>query len=199
MNSSEWDQRYGDPEYFYGVEPNKFLSAQAPAIPAGPVLCLAEGEGRNAVFLAGLGHAVTAVDQSANGLAKARRLARSRGANLTTVCVDLADFTIEAAAWSGVVVIFMHLPAPLRRTVLGRAVVGLRAGGVLVLEAYTPAQVAFGTGGPRDPALCPTLEELRRELAGLELVIGREIERDVREGGGHTGLSAVVQVLARKV
>jgi SAM-dependent methyltransferase len=193
-----WEKRYAAPDFVFGTEPNDFLRSVAPDIPAGPVLCLAEGEGRNAVFLATRGHRVTAVDQSTTGLAKARELAAHRGVPLQTIVADLSDFQIEPGAWSGAVVIFMHLPPELRRDVLARTAAGLKPGGVLVLECYTPAQIAFGTGGPKDPALLPTLVGLREELPGLEFAIGQEIERDVHEGGGHTGRSAVVQVLARK-
>ena len=202
MNSSFdaafWNERYGGADYFYGTAPNDFLVSVAAEIPAGPVLCLAEGEGRNAVFLAGRGHAVTAVDQAEAGLAKARVLAQARGVPLTAIAADLAEFTITPQAWSGIVAIFMHLPPALRATVLARAAAGLRPGGVFVMEAYRPAQLRHGTGGPRDVTLLPSLAELRAELGDLDFEIAREIERDVREGGGHTGMSAVVQVLARR-
>ena len=198
MEAQFWNDRFSGADYFYGVTPNDFLAAEAAAIPAGPVLCLAEGEGRNAVFLAGRGHAVTAVDQSATGLAKARRLAESRGLALTTTVADLANHPIAAGAWAGIVAIFMHLPPALRRDVLARAARGLRPGGVFLLEAYTPAQLRFNTGGPRDVTLLPTLTELRSELAGLEFTVAREIERPVVEGVGHSGPSAVVQVVARR-
>lgn len=168
-----WDNRYATSDFVFGTEPNDFLRSVADRIPAGPVLCLAEGEGRNAVFLATRGHAVTATDLSATGLAKARALAAQRGVALATEVADLAGYAIATNAWSGIVAIF-------------------------VMEAYTPAQLAFGTGGPKDPALTPTLAQLSAELPGLEFEIGRECERDVHEGGGHTGRSAVVQILARR-
>jgi SAM-dependent methyltransferase len=195
---TDWDARYGEPGYAYGTEPNRFLAEVAARIPAGPVLSLAEGEGRNAVFLAGLGHDVLAVDRSAVGLAKAEVLAAERGVRIRTAVADLADFPVEPGAWSGVVSIFAHFAPPLRARLHGAVAAGLRSGGVLVLEAYTPRQLGFGTGGPRDVALLVTLEVLRAELAGLELVIGREIERDVSEGKYHGGRAAVVQVLARR-
>jgi SAM-dependent methyltransferase len=193
-----WNNRYSTSDFVFGTEPNDFLRSIADRIPPGPVLCLAEGEGRNAVFLATRGHAVTATDLSATGLAKARTLAAQRGVPLATEVGDLTTYAITPGAWGGIVAIFMHLPPELRRDVLARAATGLRPGGVFVMEAYTPAQLAFGTGGPKDPALLPTLAQLRDELPGLEFVIGRELERDVHEGGGHTGRSAVVQVLARR-
>lgn len=193
-----WDQRFSAVEYVYGTAPNSFVAAMALRIPAGPVLCLAEGEGRNAVHLAQLGHAVTAVDQSAVGLAKAARLAQKQGVALTTVVADLADFAITPGAWEGIIVTFGHLSPPLRRKVHAQVVAGLRPGGVFILEAYTPAQLAFGTGGPKDRELLMTLQELREELTGLEFEHALECERDVIEGTYHTGRGAVVQILARK-
>lgn len=193
-----WNERYNRPEYVFGTEPNDFLAEMAERIPPGPVLCLAEGEGRNAVFLAGRGHEVTAVDQSAAGLAKANKLAAERGVTIRTVEADLGQFRIEPGAWDGIVSIFFHVPRELRAAIYRRVVAGLRPGGVFVLEAYTPEQIALGTGGPRDPNLMPTLALLTDELAGLEIEIGVERQREVIEGTGHTGLAHVVQVLARK-
>jgi SAM-dependent methyltransferase len=193
-----WDARYSEPGYAYGTAPNDFLREMAGRIPPGPVLCLAEGEGRNAVFLAELGHAVTAVDASAVGLAKAATLARARAVGLETVHADLADFAIKEGAWAGIVSVFAHLPPALRTRLHSAVVRGLRPGGVYLLEAYTPQQLAFGTGGPADAQLLMTADALRRELAGLELEICREVERDVVEGRFHSGRAAVVQVLGRR-
>lgn len=195
-----WNSRYGTAgeSYVYGTSPNEFLATVAGRIPAGPVLCLAEGEGRNAVFLAKRGHAVTALDQSAVGLAKARALAERHAVPLTTVVADLGEYAIAPGAWSGIVAIFMHLPPELRARVLAQAVAGLRPGGVFILECYTPAQLAFHTGGPREVELLPTLAGLRAELAGLDFLHAQELERDIFEGDGHTGRGAVVQVVARR-
>ncbi len=193
-----WERRYSEPAYAYGTEPNGFLVEVADRIPPGPVLCLAEGEGRNAAWLAGRGYAVTAVDASAAGLAKATALAGTRGVNIETVAADLAAFTITPGTWSGVVAIFAHLPPTLRRKVHRAAAEGLSAGGVFVLEAFTPRQIQYGTGGPKQLEMLYTLEMLREDLQGLELEICREVERDVVEGLYHTGRAAVVQTLARR-
>jgi SAM-dependent methyltransferase len=198
MNAADWNERYAAEHYFYGEAPNAFLVEKAPYIPAGPVLCLAEGEGRNAVHLATLGHRVTAVDQSEAGLAKARRLAAARGVEVKTVVADLEDFAIESGIWAGIVAVFAHLPPATRRKVHAEAARGLSPGGVFLLEAYTPAQLERGTGGPKSPELLMNLTDLRKELAGLEFLVAREIERDVIEGDGHTGRGAVVQILARR-
>jgi hypothetical protein len=132
------------------------------------------------------------------GLAKAAALAADRGVALATVVADLAAFRIAPGAWAGVVAIFAHLPPALRRAVHRAAAAGLAPGGAFVLEAFTPAQLAFGTGGPRQRELLYTLDELREDLAGLAVEVGREAERDVVEGRWHTGRAAVVQVLARR-
>jgi SAM-dependent methyltransferase len=105
-----WDQRYGGKEYAYGTEPNEFLVAMASRLPTGRVLCLGEGEGRNAVWLAGQGYDVTAVDASRVGLEKAQRLAVERGVTITTVHSDLAAYDIDSDTWDGILSVFCHLP-----------------------------------------------------------------------------------------
>jgi SAM-dependent methyltransferase len=193
-----WDTRYAAAGFAYGSQPNEFLAARVDAIPPGPVLDLGCGEGRNAVFLAERGYAVTAVDQSAVGLRKARGLAAERGVSLTTVQADLGTFIIRPGEWAGIVSIFCHLPPAIRRGLYPSIVQGLRADGVLLLEAYTPAQVGRGTGGPSDPDWMLSLDRLREEFAGLEWVVAEEIEREVREGSFHSGLASVVQFIGRR-
>jgi SAM-dependent methyltransferase len=193
-----WDERYSEPGFAYGTEPNEFLASVAGRIPVGPVLSLGEGEGRNAAYLAGLGHRVVAVDQSEVGLGKARRLAADRGLTIETVCADLGGYLIEPSAWAGIVSIFCHLPSRVRVGLYAAAVRGLRPGGILVLEAYTPRQIGRGTGGPQDPDMAVSLAGLLEELAGLEFVHARELDREVREGAYHTGVASVVQVVGRR-
>lgn len=199
MDAEFWNNRYACDDFVYGTEPNDFVAEVAARIPPGPVLCLAEGEGRNAVFLAACGHAVTAVDQSKVALGKAQKLAAARGVKIETVVADLATYQIAPGAWAGIVSVWAHLPPPLRQSVHAETAAGLGPGGVFVLEAYTPAQLAYDTGGPRSVEMLMTTAQLRGELAGLEFEIIRELERDVIEGGGHTGRGAVVQVLARRL
>jgi SAM-dependent methyltransferase len=198
VDAELWNNRYAAEGFVYGMEPNDFVAEVAAQIPPGPVLCLAEGEGRNAVYLASLGHAVTAVDHAEAGLAKARRLAAARGVALETVTADLADYRITPGAWAGIVSVWAHLPSALRRKLHAQVGPGLQPGGVFILEAYSPAQLAYDTGGPRNADLLMTAAQLREELAGLDFEILRELERDVHEGTKHTGRAAVVQALARR-
>lgn len=190
-----WDERYSQPGFAYGTEPNEFLASVAGRIPIGPVLSLGEGEGRNAAYLAGLGHRVVAVDQSEVGLAKAQQLAADRDLTIETVCDDLESYLVEPGAWAGIVSIFCHLHRRIRVPLYAAIVQGLRPGGILVLEAYTPKQVGRGTGGPQDPDMTVSLAGLIEELAGLEFVHARELDREVREGAYHTGVASVVQVV----
>jgi len=193
-----WDQRYAGTEFVYGTEPNDFLVEQTAGLAPQRVLCLAEGEGRNAVWLAGQGHAVLAVDASAVGLEKAQRLAATRGVAIETVVADLADYNIAEAGFDLIVSIFCHLPAALRRRLHQQVARGLKPGGLLVLEAYSPRQLGRGTGGPPVPELLYDLDTLRSELSGLTLQHAVELEREIHEGRLHNGVGAVVQVVARR-
>lgn len=193
--STEWNQRYAKPGYAYGTEPNGFLVSVADRIPTGRVLCLGEGEGRNAVHLAGLGYDVTAVDISDVGLEKARRLANERNVTISTLVADLTIYHIEPATWDGIVSIFCHLPKPLRQWLHAAVISGLKPGGVFVLEAYAPRQMNFSSGGPPVPELLVSLDELLQELGNLDLVVARQTERDIHEGRCHSGRSAVVQIV----
>ena len=195
-----WDQRYAEPGFAYGVEPNDFLAANAERYlpPGGEILCLAEGEGRNAVFLARHGFRVTGVDQSAVGLEKARAFAERNGVTIDTVVADLAVHDLGTARWDGIVSIWCHLPQPLRARVHRSVVAALRPGGIFLLEAYTPDQLRYRTGGPPTADMLMTLAAIREELSGLELLHGEETVREIHEGAYHQGPSAVLQVIARK-
>lgn len=196
-----WDQRYSDPDYVYGRDPNDFLRQWGLQIPKGRVLCLADGEGRNGVWLAEQGYEVVAVDQSAVGLAKAARLAQERGVRVQTVQANLKDFLIEPQSWQGVVSIFCHLPRPLWDQVHQAAVHGLVPGGIFLLEAYSPEQLRLqpitNSGGPKDPHLLVSLDQLHN-LQGITWQIAETKERTLQEGKLHQGLAAVIQGLGVK-
>lgn len=193
-----WENRYAETGWAYGAEPNDFVRECADRLAMGRVLCLGEGQGRNAVFLAARGFEVTAMDQSPMGLARARELAAERGVQITTVAADLADFPIEPLAFTAIVSVFVHLPRALRREVHQRVMRGLAVGGAYVLEAYSPAQVHRQTGGPSDPALLASLDDLREELFQLEFDVAHELVRPVNEGRYHVGSASTIQILARR-
>lgn len=193
-----WDERYSAEHYIYGKEPNLFLKENSGILPMGNILCLAEGEGRNAVFLARQGYSVTAVDASSAGLKKAQRLAEENGVQVELIHQDLADFDLGNEQWDGIVSIFCHLPPVIRRNLHRKLVAALKNNGVLLLEAYTPEQLLHGTGGPATAEMTMTAALLSEELAGLNFSRLDELEREVIEGTHHTGMGAVVQAIASK-
>lgn len=193
-----WDERYNTDEFVYGTEPNTFLVEAAETIPKGCVLCLAEGEGRNAVYLAGLGYEVVAVDASEIGMEKAQVLAADREVDITTVVADLNEYEIEPDSWDGIVSIFCHLPSAKRPALHKKIMQGLKPGGILVLEAFTPAQLERGTGGPRDMDRLVTLVELKDTFKKFDFKHAAELERTIHEGSLHQGVCSVVQLIARK-
>lgn len=194
-----WDERYGEPGFAYGTAPNDFLVAMAGRIPKGRVLSLAEGEGRNAVYLASLGYQVTGVDGSEVGLAKAVQLAAEQGVTIAVIHADLSRFEIEPEQCDGIIACYCHLPPAIRIPLHRAAVRGLKSGGAFVLEAFSKEQLSYGTGGPQSLDMLMSLEELQKELAGLDFIHAVRIEREVLEGRGHTGLASVVQVVGIKL
>jgi SAM-dependent methyltransferase len=195
-----WNRRYGeDPDFVYGTAPNTFLvEASRRFTPESRILCLAEGEGRNAVWLARQGHRVTAVDVSDVGLRKAQQLAQQTGVRIETRVADVTAIDLGPSHWDAIVSIFLHLPAAVRRALNRRCLDALRAGGLVVLEAYGPRQLQYGTGGPPDPALLPSLDEVLHDFAGAEIVHRYAGARTVLEGKLHRGEGDVVQVIARR-
>ncbi len=202
MSIEFWDQRYAGDGLCYGEQPNDFLAQVADRLPrAGSALDIGAGEGRNAMFLAGRGLDVLAVDQSTVGVEKAQRRARGRGLILRAQATDLRDFNAADSSFDVISSIFVHLPGEIRSRVHERVGAWLRPGGVYVLEAYSPDQIARTTGGPKDPSLFASLDVVLGELlAGgrLEIEHRAALLRDVREGTFHTGEASVIQVLARK-
>lgn len=194
----DWDERYSEPGYAYGQEPNEFLVSVVNRIPHGKILSLAEGEGRNAVYLAELGYKVTGIDSSAVGLRKAVDLAQQHGVVITTIHADLSKYEISTQCWDGIVSCYCHVPAAIRIPLHRSVVKGLKTGGVFVLEAFSKDQLSNDTGGPKSLDMLMSLAELQQELAGLEFIHAVEVEREVFEGTRHTGLAAVVQLLAVK-
>ena len=195
MDASFWNDRYAGAGYVYGQAPNAFVTEMARHIPTGPVLCLAEGEGRNAAHLATLGHSVTAVDLSEVGLTKARRLAAVRGVVIQTLVANSA--TIASSPERGRAS-SRRLPTchPLCAAASMRR--RRRDSRPAASSFLRPTRSPSWRLAPADRKLLMTLAALREELAGLEFLVAREVERDISEGESHTGRSAVVQVVARR-
>ena len=196
-----WDERYNDKEYVYGTDPNDFLKETVASlkISSGKCLLLADGEGRNGVFMAEQGFDVTSVDYSAPGLEKAQSLAQARNVKITTVQADLANYEMGTEQWDCIVGIHCHFPPPIRAKVLAALPGSLKPGGYFLLECYTPEQIKNGTGGPPSPDFMYSKQILGDALDGqLEVTRNEELEREVVEGKYHTGKANVVQFIGKK-
>jgi SAM-dependent methyltransferase len=197
MNNDFWNAHYSANEYAYGTEPNDFLKEQT--FPSnGKILCLAEGEGRNSVYLAKQGYDVTGVDFSVAGIEKINRLAAENKVYIHTICADLANYQLEENAWDGIVLIFAHLPESVRKAVHSQVYKALKPGGKLVLEAYRLAQLEYQTGGPKSLDLLYSKELLTTDFNLFQQLSVEEKTRDVHEGKYHFGTAAVVQVVGVK-
>lgn len=194
-----WNERYAEEGFAYGVEPNDFLKDNFLHFPKdGKILCLSEGEGRNALFLAKNGFEVTAVDISEVGLKKAMIRAKEENLSLKTILSDLETFGFGNETWDGIISIFGHLPPKIRQRVHQNIYPSLKTNGVFLFEAYTPEQLLFKTGGPKDESMFLTKTIIESELSELNPVIFRTCVREIQEGKYHSGLSAVVQFLGKK-
>ncbi len=195
---NRWDERYEHPRFFYGEEPNAFLASQLPALPPGRALFLAEGEGRNAVFAAGLGHLVLAVDSSAVGRRKALDLARRRGVTLEYRCADVLADPWGEQAWDVVVLCFAHLEPADALAMHARVAACLAPDGRLILNSFSKAQLGRSSGGPPRLEWLHDLEALKRQFPGL--VFEHAVEREVTlgEGVGHQGKAMVIEIVARR-
>lgn len=195
-----WDERYSRDDYVFGTEPNAFLASCAPLLePRRSALCVADGEGRNSVWLAGQGLSVTAFDFSAVGIAKAQRLAAAKG-----VAVDYRLAAIEDWDWSPdrfdvVAAIFIQFAEPdLRSRIFEGIERTLKPGGLLLMQGYRPEQIEYATGGPRARENLYTKAMLEGAFAGFDMLRLDEHDSAIHEGHGHAGMSALIDLVARK-
>jgi SAM-dependent methyltransferase len=195
-----WNRRFGADGFLFGTEPNAWLRAHAAALPAGGrVLCVADGEGRNSVWLARQGWQVDAFDIAEVGVRKAQTLAREAGVAVNFEVADVDGWAWPPAAYDGVAAIFVQFADPALRTRLfTRMIDALKPGGVLLLLGYTPKQLEYRTGGPGQLSHLYTEALLREAFAALEIVTLREDEAELAEGAGHHGRSALIGLVARK-
>ncbi|HWI36994.1 MAG TPA: class I SAM-dependent methyltransferase [Burkholderiales bacterium] len=195
-----WNERYRVPDYLFGTAPNAFLAANASHLKRGQrALCVADGEGRNSVWLAEQGLEVVAFDFSPAAVDKARRLAAARGVGVRYDLASVYEWEWPAAAFDVVAAIFVQFAdPPMRAFMFERMARALKPGGLLLTEGYTPAQLKYGTGGPKHVDQLYTGQLLRDAFAGFEVLELREYEAELDEGSRHRGMSAVIDFVARK-
>ncbi|MGA8864632.1 MAG: class I SAM-dependent methyltransferase [Gallionella sp.] len=195
-----WDERYASDDYLFGTEPNAFLVSQRGLLRTGmSCLAVADGEGRNGVWLAQQGLRVLSVEASAVALDKARKLARERGVAIDFEQADLAHWQWGENRFDVVAAIFIQFAPPaLREQMFAGIKRCLKPGGLLLLQGYTPRQLEFKTGGPPAAENMYTLELLRTAFGDMEIMHLREHDEHIGEGTGHSGMSALIDLVARK-
>jgi len=198
MEREQWDERYRADELVWKAEPNRFLVEEVAGLAPARALDLACGEGRNALWLAERGWRVTAVDFSAVGLEKARRLASERGLELLLVEADVVEWEPPVASFDLVIVMYLHLPAGARRRVLHRAASALAPGATLLVVGHDSTNLAEGVGGPQDPAVLFGPEDIVGDLDGLDIERGERARRPVATGDGEVdAIDAIVRAVRR--
>jgi len=192
-----WNGRYAPESYLFGTAPNTFLAAQKARLPkTGRALSIADGEGRNGVWLAEQGLDVVSMDFSPVAQAKARALAAQRDVTITTEQVDLSSWDWPAEAYDVIVAIFAQ---PLEKTMLFAGIRrALKPGGLLLLEGYPPKQLDYGTGGPGEIERLYTRADLEAAFGSFAEFRISEYDADIREGDGHGGMSALIDLVAVK-
>jgi SAM-dependent methyltransferase len=195
-----WNRRFSGDDFVFGTEPNDWLREHAGVWQPGQrVLCVADGEGRNSVWLAQRGLVVDAFDIAEIGVAKARRLAAAKGVHVDFTVTDCDGYAWRTAAWDGIAAIFVQFADPaLRARLFAHLIDSLKPGGTLLLQGYTPKQLDYRTGGPPLLEHLYTEPMLREAFAALDIVELRDYEAEVAEGSGHRGWSALIGLVARK-
>ena len=195
-----WETRFGAPGYLFGTQPNTFLRSQAHLLkPGQKALSVADGEGRNGVFLAECGLDVLAMDFSPTALAKAAALAKQRGVALRLEQADLETWHWPVETFDVVVAIFIQFCTPeLRTRVFANMSRALKPGGLLLIEGYSPKQLEYKTGGPSQPERLYTRRMLETAFSNFSSLEIKEYDATIDEGSGHGGMSALIDLVGRK-
>jgi 2-polyprenyl-3-methyl-5-hydroxy-6-metoxy-1,4-benzoquinol methylase len=198
--ADHWNRRFKGPDFLFGTEPNQWLCNHATAFASqGRVLCVADGEGRNSVWLAKQGFQVDAFDIADIAVGKARRFAARAGVTVNYQIADCDSFSWPTASYDGVAAIFVQFADPtLRERLFRHMAESLRPGGVMILQGYTPKQLEYRTGGPSTVSHLYTSSMLREAFPKLEIIELKEYEAELNEGNGHCGRSALIGMIARR-
>jgi SAM-dependent methyltransferase len=198
--AAHWNTRFAGDDFLFGTEPNQWLREHVAILPpGGRVLCVADGEGRNSVFLARCGFVVDAFDISNVAIAKAQQFAAASGVTVTYQLADCDSFSWKPETYDGVAAIFVQFADPaLRSRMFARIIESLKPGGILVLQGYTPKQLEYKTGGPSNVDHLYTEAMLRDAFAKLSILELKAYENEITEGAGHRGRSALIGMVARR-
>ena len=195
----DWDERFSIEDYLFGAEPAQALvKLEHYLIPQGDTLVIADGEGRNSVYLASKGFKVTATDASTVANVKAKALAASRNVAVDYQVEDFFDIDWSAKQYDNIVgIFFQFIPPDKIKQVLTALRTAIKKGGTLLIHGYTPQQIELATGGPKDVSLMYTKELFEDMFENVEILVNNEYQMQLTEGSGHNGPSALINFVAQ--
>jgi SAM-dependent methyltransferase len=198
-----WDSRYSNEEFAYGIAPNNYLKAQLEKLPVGSILFPAEGEGRNAVFAAKLGWAVSAFDISEVGKKKALRLAEANKVTIDYQVGELQSLTYNSDQFDAIALIYAHFPAAIKSSYHKTLSTYLKKGGIIIFEAFSKKHLEYiskneKVGGPKDLAMLFSMDELKSDFENYEIIELVEQEIELKEGLFHNGTGSVMRFVGIK-
>ena len=196
--SNKWDERYGVDEYVYSKEPNLFLKENFKKIPKGNVLCVADGEGRNGVWLAKNGYNVTSIDFSPKAIEKTNKLAQEYNVSINTKCGDLLNYNFGENKYDGIVSIFAHFKIEEMNTLHSQYLRALKPNGIFFMEVFAKEQLLLKTGGPKDIALLYDTKDIKNSFPNAEIELLKKDIVYLHEGDMHDGKAMVVRAIIRK-
>jgi 2-polyprenyl-3-methyl-5-hydroxy-6-metoxy-1,4-benzoquinol methylase len=194
-----WDERYSQAEYIYGKEPNLFLKEMLNTVEPGTLLLPGEGEGRNAVYAAGMGWQVDAFDSSMEAQKKAQKLAYDKNVKINYTLSDLKTFNYHANHYDAIGLIYIHMAPQLRKEMHHKIIESLKPGGILILEAFSKEQLEYSSGGPKDKEMLFDIEDIKDDFSKLSIEILKKEVVELNEGMGHSGLGSVIRFVGRKI
>lgn len=194
-----WNERFHSEEYYYGEEPNVFIQQQAFRLESGQkVIAFAEGEGRNAVFLAKRNLEVTAIDYAESGLQKTKKLARKHSVDVQTQKIDLLEEDVPSEEYDAAIMVYGHFHKNAQTMVLNKMKKAIKPKGILMLEVFSEEQLKYGTGGPQELDMLYDPKEILAWCKGYEVIHFFYGEQERVAGKAHTGLAHVIQLVVRK-
>lgn len=193
-----WDQRYASEAYIYGTEPNDWFAEKLNIMKPGKLLLPGEGEGRNAVWAASAGWDVTAFDQSPEAMKKATQLATEKEVKINYLVKDIRCFRAEENTFDAIGLIYVHMPSEYRAKVHEELIKMIKPGGCMIFEAFSKAQLANNSGGPKDINLLYDPSEVREDFKSLKILEFQDIRIHLEEGQLHHGIAEVIRLFARK-
>jgi SAM-dependent methyltransferase len=196
--SKKWDERYSAKEYVYGKEPNLFLKQNINTIPKGKVLCVADGEGRNGVFLATHGFDVTSIDFSPQAIEKIKLLAKENNVFVDTICADLLEYDFDENEYNGIISIFSHFKIDDTKMLFNMYFNALKPGGVFLMEAFAKEQLPLDTGGPKNQNLLYDTEDVKQSFPNGKFELLKKDIVYLHEGNLHDGKAIVVRAIVSK-